>query len=141
MPNDLHDFEQFMKQREQAAGAYVCGDAASLGRMAAREDPATFFSPQGGYRQGAADVRSTYEHDAESFAPGSDSHFEILHMAASDGIAYWVGFQRATVHIRGRAETVPFNLRVTEIFRREGDDWQMIHRHADSLAEAGEKKK
>jgi len=130
-----------MKQREEAARAYVRGDASPLGRMAARESPATFFSPQGSYRQGADQVWSTYEHDAESFAPGSDSHFDILHMAASDGIAYWVGFQRATVHMRGRAETVPFNLRVTEVFRREGDAWKLIHRHADSLASEADQKK
>ena len=89
----------------------------------------------------ADQVWSTYEHDAESFAPGSDSHFEILHLGASDGIAYWVGFQQAMVHMRGRAEAVPFNLRVTEVFRREGDDWKLIHRHADSLPSEAEEKK
>lgn len=133
MAAELHDFEQFMKRREAAAQAYVGGDAAPLGRLTAREDPATFFSPSGTYREGADQVWSTYEHDAEAFAPGSTSSFEILHMAASDGIAYWVGFQRASAHMRGQAEAVPFNLRVTELFRREGDDWKLIHRHADVL--------
>lgn len=136
MQNELHAFKQFMQQREAAARAYVSGDAALFSGIIAHESPATFFGPQGGYRQGVDDVWATYEHAAESFAPGSDSQFEILHMAASDGIAYWVGFQRATVHMRGSTETIPFNLRVTEVFRREGDDWKLIHRHADSLAEA-----
>lgn len=133
MHNDLHDFKQFMKQREEAASAYVRADAAPLGRIVTRTSPATFFGPQGDYREGAEEVSSTYEHDAKSFEPGGDSHFEILQMAASDGVAYWVGFQRATARMRGKAEAVPFNLRVTEVFRREDGEWKMVHRHADSL--------
>src|SRR3954468_2617181 len=85
--------------------------------------------------QGARDEFSRYERDAEAFEPGGDTSFEILHMGASDGLAYWVGFQRATAHLRGRTEPVPFNLRVTEVFRREGGEWKLIHRHADTLKE------
>ncbi len=101
--------------------------------MVAQDSPATFFGPMGGYRQGAQEVWSQYEHDARSFESGAENQLEILHMAASDGLAYWVGFQRATAHVRGKAEAIPFNLRVTELFRREGDSWKLIHRHADPL--------
>jgi len=142
MTNDLHDFEQFMQQRDEAARAYVRGDAAPLGRIVTREGGATFFAPRGGYVQGADAVCSTYEHDATAFAPGGASSFKILQMGASDGLAYWVGFQRATVHMRGRTEAVPFNLRVTKVFQREGDEWKLVHRHADPLmSEATEQKK
>jgi ketosteroid isomerase-like protein len=133
MNDVLHDFEQFMKQREKAARAFVSGDAAPLGRLITRVSPATFFGPKGGYIQGADSVSSTYERDSARFLSG-DTNFEILHMAASDGIAYWVGFQLATARLEGNTEPVPMKLRVTEVFRREGDAWKLVHRHADTLA-------
>jgi ketosteroid isomerase-like protein len=140
MSDDLHDFEQFMKQRDDAARAYVSGDAGPLGRIVAHSSPATFFAPMGGYIQGADKVSTRYKRDAEAFERGSDSRFEVLHMAASDGIAYWTGFQRASARMRGQAEAVPFNLRITEVFRREGGSWKLIHRHADTLVEEPQKK-
>ncbi|HLJ32047.1 MAG TPA: DUF4440 domain-containing protein [Ktedonobacteraceae bacterium] len=140
MNNDQHDFEQFMKQRNEAANAYVNGEATPLGEIVAHDSPATFFGPAGGYRQGVQAVWSQYEHDAASFESGGENQLEILHMAAGDGLAYWVGFQRATAHLRGKSEGVPFNLRVTELFRREGDSWKLIHRHADPLISEPEAK-
>jgi hypothetical protein len=58
-------------------------------------------------------VLSRYERDAGLFESGSTS-FEILQAAASGDLAFWVGFQRATVRLRSPKEQVSFNLRVTE---------------------------
>jgi hypothetical protein len=135
----LRDFERFMERREEAARAFVSGEAAPLGRIVARDLPATFFGPQGGYEQGPDHVYSVYQRDAARFSAG-DTNFEILQMAASDGIAYWVGFQRATACLEGSADPIPFNLRVTEVFRREGDEWKLVHRHADALASEPQEK-
>ena len=131
--DDLPDFDQFMKRRAGAAGAYVSGEPGPLGLMVARVDPATFFGPRGGCVKGASKVSLRYKRDAAIFEPAGKSAFEILHMAASGGIAYWVGFQRAIVRMRKTAKAVRFKLRVTEVFRREGNDWKLIHRHADPL--------
>jgi ketosteroid isomerase-like protein len=141
MNNEQHDFEQFMKRRSEVALAYINGDASPLGEIVTHHSPATFFAPPGGYRQGAEAVWSQYERDATLFESGGEGQFEILHMGASDGLAYWIGFQRATAHLHGRPEAVPFNLRVTELFRREGDGWKLIHRHADPLLSEPEAKR
>jgi ketosteroid isomerase-like protein len=134
MNDDLNDFEQFMKQREDAAEAYVGGDAEPLGRITTQALPATFFPPRGGFTERAEDVSARYERDVMLFEPGGESTFEILQMAAGDTIGYWVGFQRATARMKGNPEPIPFDLRVTEVFRRENGRWKMVHRHADPLA-------
>lgn len=141
MNNDLHDFQAFMKQRNDVATAYVNGDAAPLGQIVTKELPATFFAPFGGYLQGADEVATRYAHDANAFTPEGKSRLEILQIGASEGIAYWVGIQHATAQLKGNPDPIPMNLRVTELFRREGNEWKLIHRHADTLVSEPEKKK
>lgn len=134
MSDDRQSFQDFMAQRQAAAQSYVNGDAKPVDRIAARNSPASFFGPRGGHKQGANEVAATYMQDAAMFEAGGETHLEIFHMSASDGLGYWVGLQHAKARLKGNPNPVPMLLRVTEIFRREGDAWKMIHRHADTLA-------
>ncbi len=138
---DLPGFEQFMKQREAAAKAYVSGDSAPVGRLSTQDSPASFFGPMGGHVEGAKKVGSTYERGAEPFQAGGKSKLKILHMGASNGLAYWVGLQQATVFMGKSPKATPMSLRITEVFRREDDEWKLIHRHADMLASETDGKK
>ncbi|HEX4382061.1 MAG TPA: nuclear transport factor 2 family protein [Myxococcales bacterium] len=140
MANEQEDFRKFMKEREKAAAAYTQGDPLPLRQMTTMRDPATFFGPGGGAKNGAVAVAEGYVKDAAAFDKGGEGHFEILQMDASQGIGWWTGFQRANARLKGKPGAVRFNLRVTEVFRREENVWKLVHRHADSLEDAQQSK-
>ena len=137
MGDELTSFKEFMNRREEAAKAYVNGDAEPLAEIATLNSPASFFSPKGDHTEGAAEVLAVYKKDAGAFDSGSETHFEILQMEAAGGLAFWAGFQKASMRMKGKEEAIPMNIRVTEIFRRENGDWKMIHRHADMPEKGG----
>jgi ketosteroid isomerase-like protein len=132
MSANSSDFGQFMKQREEAAQAYVQGDPAPLHRLVATSGSATFLGPGGGSIVGAGRVDEAYRKGAATLSDG-ETRFEVEHMAESDDLAFWTGVQRATVRVDGGAMPVPMDLRITEVFRREGKQWKLIHRHADPM--------
>ncbi len=127
-------FGQFMKTREAAASAYVNGDAGPLAGITTDRSPATFLGPGGGWLQGADDVASSYARGARSFQPNGESRLEVLQSDESGDLAFWTGIQHAKVQPEGRDGPTPMDLRITEVFRREGGAWKLVHRHADPLA-------
>jgi ketosteroid isomerase-like protein len=118
-----------MKQREKIAAAYSSGDAAPLDAIVARDGAATFMPPSGGSVSGAQTVAARYDADVKAFAPDSKTQLEVLQAEDGERLAFWTGFQSFDGKIGGHPAKM--RLRVTEVFRREGGEWKLIHRHAD----------
>ncbi|MDR3006946.1 MAG: nuclear transport factor 2 family protein [Sphingobacterium sp.] len=131
----LSDFEQFMMIRLKASTDFLEGNFDSLKDLSVTSDPATIFPPHGIYISGVSQVNDFNQKGASNFLPHAENEFEVIHQDASNSLAYWTGIQRSSVKMTGQDAPVIFNLRVTEIFRREHGSWKLAHRHADRLAE------
>jgi ketosteroid isomerase-like protein len=59
---------------------------------------------------------------------------EVTRYATAD-LGYVVQVERNDVQLAG-SEDMAVSLRVTLIFRREGDTWKVAHRHADPISSA-----
>lgn len=126
-------FDALMKEREQAASAYVRGDASPLDKLVARDGEASFFPPMGGTVSGADAVKAQYDEGARSFGASGKSHLKVIQSDASGALAFWTGVQEADVEFAGKAQSM--KLRITEVFRRQDSDWKLVHRHADMNAD------
>ena len=131
-------FGDFLRDREEASDAYINGDPDPLIALSTTSEPATFFPPSGDRIVGADAVNAANRKGAQAFDKGSKGRFEILASGAGNGFGWWTGVQHADVRMTAKDEVVPMRLRTTEIFRNEGGEWKLIHRHADFIDQAGE---
>ena len=119
---------------------YANGDPKSLNEIVTSHDPATFFSPDGQWQEGAGTIAASYRAGTEHFQAGGHSRLEILQSKASGDLAFWTGLQHADVKMAKTGEVVPMTLRITEVFRYEQGVPKLVHRHADQ-ADAKQTKK
>jgi NAD(P)H-dependent FMN reductase/ketosteroid isomerase-like protein len=123
-------FNNFMKRRDEIATAYVNGDSGPLETIMTQSHPATFLTPNGESLTDVAAISERYASNANLFSESSKSRLDIF-QAASGQLAFWTGIQYAEVKLKGKKEISASALRVTEVFRLEGSEWKLIHRHAD----------
>jgi hypothetical protein len=60
---------------------------------------------------------------------------ELIDGGVSGDVAWLVMIERGSVVFRDRTDAERWDLRVTELFRRDGDAWERFHRHADPLVD------
>jgi ketosteroid isomerase-like protein len=102
--------------------------------MWSHNDPVTLFGAaiQG---SGWAKLSATFDFLASRFSNCKSWEYEVIAAGASGDLAYIVGIERTTASVGGAAPE-PYALRVTTIFRREGAEWKVVHRHADPMPDS-----
>jgi len=117
---------------KEAASAFIRGDMRTYAALMRHADDYTLMPPSGGEpRRGfdesdeALDALSRYFH-------GGEAELEVFQTYASGDLAVLVAIERQHGTI-GAFPEQDLSLRVTLVFRREGSEWRLVHRHADPL--------
>jgi ketosteroid isomerase-like protein len=101
--------------------------------MFSRHDDVTLCNPVGPPFRGREDVERAGAEPSSHFTDGKVAGFDEVSRFVTADLGYIVRIERGQAHIDGSPEPVPYSLRVTMIFRREGEAWKITHRHADPI--------
>jgi ketosteroid isomerase-like protein len=81
---------------------------------------------------GGATIAAGQRRAVEAFLTGT-GEIELIRATVAGDVAWLLLIERSRVEFAGYDEPQPWELRVTEVFRRTGGDWERVHRHADPL--------
>lgn len=97
-------------------------------------DDGTILGAIGGYAFGGPETAGRQGAVAAHWLSGS-GEIEYLNGGASDAVAWLTFIERAVVVFDHDPAQRRWDVRVTEIFRRRGSEWERVHRQADPLVD------
>ncbi|MDQ1057417.1 ketosteroid isomerase-like protein [Arthrobacter globiformis] len=129
--SELDDFLTAMLDRQIAAETAIHnGDVEPRMALWSRSDPVTLLGAMGMSNVGWDAVGRTFRWVASRFSNCTAYSFELLAAGACGDLAYTVGFERADLSVDG-GPPQSTKVRVTHVYRREGGEWKIVHRHGD----------
>ncbi|MDQ3640855.1 MAG: nuclear transport factor 2 family protein [Actinomycetota bacterium] len=129
---EASDFDSIVEETRRGLHAIVRGDPGPMKSLFSHGDDVSLANPFGPPRLGRTEVENATEQAAANFEDGSLRCEEVSRYVTPE-LAYVVQLERAEAKVGGSEELSPISLRVTMIFRREGDGWRIVHRHADPI--------
>ncbi len=127
------NFHDAVEAYRQALHPYVKGDPGPVTAFFSRRDDVTLANPLGPPRRGPAEVDKAIAEGAANLRDGSVRRVEEVSRYSTPDLGYVVQLERTQARLPESENMTPFALRVTMIFRREGDTWKVAHRHADPI--------
>jgi ketosteroid isomerase-like protein len=106
------------------------GDANPRRALWSRNDPVSIL---GAWRNanGQQEVEEVFTALEKSFSDCTSYTFELSAFDVVGDMAYTVGFEHSSASVDGQPRS--YVLRATQVYRREGGEWKVAHRHADMV--------
>jgi ketosteroid isomerase-like protein len=131
---DHSGFDDAIEAFRRALEPYMKGDAEPVLDLISRAEDVTLANPLGPPTRGPENVRIAASHGAAMLRDGSVRGFDEVVRYSTPDLGYVVQLERTQARFEDTGTTMnPIALRVTMIFRREGETWRVVHRHADPI--------
>jgi ketosteroid isomerase-like protein len=127
------DLAALVRHTAEAASALIRGDVRRYFALIPHADDYTLMSPFGGEPARGVDLSPARLEAQERFFTGpGEAELEVVQAQASGDLAVLVVIERQH-GVVGGLPAQDLSLRVTLVFRRDGGEWRLTHRHADPL--------
>jgi ketosteroid isomerase-like protein len=133
-PNADQTVAGLLEQSSAGHGALMRGDVEGYRKFITLTDDFTFMSPFGGTPSRGADMTEGAWEQMKAFFRNGTLKAELVQAYSSADLVVLAIVERNHGEVGGLpAQDWP--LRVTLVFRREGKEWRLAHRHADPLVQ------
>jgi ketosteroid isomerase-like protein len=105
------------------------GEPGRLGEVWSHGPEVSTMHPLGGRELGWEEVRAGWERAARAFSEVQVALDELVVVPIADDAAYTLGTEHGQAKLGG--EPVRIDWRATNIYRREGGQWKVVHHHTD----------
>jgi len=122
---------ELIASTEEAADAWMRGDMDRYLALTHHARGFTLMDPSGGPARRFEDRAATFRGWESPFASG-ESRLEHIETHTWGDTAVLVAIERQHGEV-GAAPDQDLSMRITHVYRREGSDWLLVHRHADPL--------
>jgi ketosteroid isomerase-like protein len=128
----IDNFQSAIDQVQAAIRQFATGDPRAYKACWSQSADVTICGGWGAYECGWERVSPRLDWAAARWR-GGHTEFVSLALGASGDLGYSIWIEQGDALLEGMHEFRPIALRVTHLYRREGDSWKIIHRHADAL--------
>jgi ketosteroid isomerase-like protein len=128
------ELAELVRRTGEATSAFIRGDMSRYLELTPHARGFTLMNPFGGEPTRYHSRRESLA-KAASYFKGGEAKLELVRAHASGDIVVLVMIERQHGEVGGLPDQ-NWSLRVTQVYRREGSEWQLVHRHADPLVKS-----
>ena len=126
------ELTELVARMDEAAAAYIRGDIHHYFSLFDHGDEYTLMPPYGGPTRHGFEYTEEGAAETSAFFASGEATFDCEKTYVSGDLAVLVGIERQHGEVGGLPDQ-DWSLRLSLVFRRVGDRWELLHRHADPL--------